>query len=106
MSKLMRNLLFGVVAVLVIGALAVWLAPMIMENRAAAEKTPMPKSVYITSYGAECAVDSFEVTRRDSDEVTVMESVLDEKSATRVWHMKDYPEAGVNNYNIASFSNT
>ncbi len=102
MSKLMRNLLFGVVAVLVIGALAVWLAPMIQENRAAAEKTPVPKSVYITSYGAECSVESFEVVRRDSDEVTALESRLDEDTAARVWKMKDYPDAGVNNYNIAS----
>ena len=53
MSKLMRNLLFGVVAVLVIGALAVWLAPMIQKNRAAATKTPVPKSVYVIDYGAD-----------------------------------------------------
>jgi len=102
MSKLMRNLLFGVVAVLVIGAVAVWLAPMIQENRAEAAKTPIPKSVYIINYGADYTVDGFEVTRRDSDEVTAMESHLDESGGSRIWVMRDYPEASVNAYNIAS----
>lgn len=102
MSKLMRNLLFGVVAVLVIGALAVWLAPMIQKNRAAATKTPVPKSVYVIDYGADYVVESFEVSRRDSDEVTTMESYLDTNNASRLWRMKEYPEASVNAYNIAS----